>query len=41
MTARLGDDEYQGYGSIAQTAGGGFNPRASGMHTSLCSFVLF
>ena len=37
MTARLGDDEYQGYGSIDEAAGGGFNPRASGMYATLLS----
>lgn len=30
MAARLGYDDYQGYGSIDETGVGGFNPRASG-----------
>lgn len=41
MATRFGDDEYQGYGSIDQMAGGGFNPRAIGTHALSYPFVLF
>ena len=40
MTARLGDDGYQGYGSIDPMVAGGFTPRASGKCLLRCYAVL-
>jgi len=40
MTARLGDDGYQGYGSFEPMVTGGFNPRVSGEYRFSCDILI-